>query len=366
MRTAKNLGFASRPTIRALLASALGTAIAASAATGQAERFELTGNDIAVYNLVGDVTVEPGRGTAVVVEIRRGGPDARQLRIERGPVRGRETLRIIYPSDEIVYRELNRQTRLTTRVRDDGTFGDDERRRGGWRDGRRVEVSGSGSGLEAHANLTIRVPVDQQFSLYLGAGTASVANVSGRLRIDAATAPVTTTGTRGDLIIDVGSGAVSVSDAEANVDVDTGSGNVEVSGVRGDVLRVDTGSGRVRGSRIAVATLDIDTGSGGIDMTHATAEAVRLDTGSGTITLQLASAPRSIAIDTGSGDVTLTVPESFGARVEVETGSGEIDFDFPVTVRRWERDHIVGTIGDGSGQLVIDTGSGSVRIRKAT
>ncbi len=64
--------------------------------------------------------------------------------------------------------------------------------------------------------------------------------------------------------------------------------------------------------------------------------------------------------------MTLTVPASFGARVQIETGSGEIDLDFPVTMRRWERDQVVGTIGDGSGRLVIDTGSGSVRLRKGS
>src|SRR5260221_2823754 len=43
-------------------------------------------------------------------------------------LRGRETLRVIYPDDEIVYRELGRGSNTTLRVRDDGTFNDREDR----------------------------------------------------------------------------------------------------------------------------------------------------------------------------------------------------------------------------------------------
>jgi DUF4097 and DUF4098 domain-containing protein YvlB len=78
----------------------------------------------------------------------------------------------------------------------------------------------------------------------------------------------------------------------------------------------------------------------------------------------LADADR-IDIDTGSGNVTLVVPESFGAQVEVETGSGDIDLGFPVQARRLERDHFVGTIGDGRGSVTIGTGSGGVRLLKS-
>src|SRR2546422_4118767 len=85
--------------------------------------------------------LERGAGSDVVVELTRGGPDAGKLQIATGPLRGRETLRITYPDDEIVYRELGRGANTTLRVRDDGTFNDrEDRGRGGHRsdEGRRV------------------------------------------------------------------------------------------------------------------------------------------------------------------------------------------------------------------------------------
>lgn len=345
-------------TLVSLVAGAAAATLAQPAAA-QTERFELSGEQLAVYNLAGRVTLAPG--SAVVVEVTRGGRDAGSLRIEQGPIEGRQTLRIVYPDDEVTYRELHRGSRTDLRVREDGTFGG-----GGDRDrGQRVRIGGDGGGLEAHADLTIRVPTGQTLAVYLAVGEVSASNVNGDLRLDTHSAPVTATAITGNLVVDVGSGWVEVSGVEGDANIDTGSGSVKVSGVRGDYLRVDTGSGSVTASNVSVSTLEIDTGSGDVHVAGAAARDVGVDTGSGSVDLELTAESRDISIDTGSGTVTVTLPGSYSATVDIETGSGGIDLDFPVQVRRFERDHVYGTIGDGSGSLKIDTGSGSVRIRKA-
>ena len=345
----------------ALLVAAVAGAWGISAgvtAVQQDTRFELTGSQIAVYNLAGEVTVEAGSGSAVVVEVTRVGSDADQLSIDRGPIDDWSTLRVIYPGDRVHYR--GRGTGSTElRVRGDGTFGGD------WADrGRRVRIVSDDDGLDAHANLTIRVPEGQTFNLYLAVGTVSARNVNGRIRLDTHSAPVTTTGTGGRMVLDVGSGHVEASDHEGDLDIDTGSGSVEVSGVRGDVLRMDTGSGGVTATRVSVSNLEIDTGSGGVEVSDAVARDILIDTGSGSVELALSTNPREVLIDTGSGSVTMTVPDSFGAELEIDTASGGISIDFPVTMQNWERDHVEGTIGDGEARVTIDTGSGSVRILK--
>lgn len=324
----------------------------------QDTQYELTGREIAVFNLAGEVTVEAGSGSAVVVNVTRGGSDADQLRIERGPIDDWTTLRVIYPGDRVRYRGKDGGS-TDLRVRDDGTFGGD------WEDrGRRVHVGDYRGGLDAHANMRIRVPEGQTFDLYLAVGTVSARNVNGEIRIDTHSAPVTTTETAGQLVIDVGSGHVESSDHEGDLDIDTGSGSVEVTGVRGDRLRVDTGSGGVTATRVSVSDMLIDTGSGGVSVTDAVARDVIIDTGSGSVDLALNANPRNVTIDTGSGSVTMTVPPSFSAELEIDTSSGGISVDFPVTTQTWERDHLEGTIGDGAARVLIDTGSGSVRILK--
>ncbi len=338
---------------------ALWAAFALAGQALQAQSYELSGDRVAIYNLAGEVTLEAGSGSQVVVEVTLRGADAGQLRIETGAVRGRETLRVIYPGDRVVYPGRG-DSRTQLQVRDDGTFSD-----GGHDYGDRVRISSSGDGLEAYADIKIRVPSGQTLDVYLAVGEISASNVSGDLRLDTHSAPVTTTGTRGSLLVDVGSGRVSVTDAEGDVDIDTGSGSVEATGIRGDMLRIDTGSGRVTTSDISVTQLSIDTGSGGVEVGNAIARDVMVDTGSGSVRVELMADARDVEIDTGSGSVTLSVPEGFGAEIEIETGSGSIDLDFPLQVRRFERTSITGTLGDGNGRVTIDTGSGNIQIRKS-
>src|SRR5262245_41726187 len=88
------------------------------------ERFTLEGDEVAIYNLAGQVRVEPGSGHAVVVEVDRGGADGSELRVETGPARGAQTLRVIYPSSRVVYPAMGRgRSRCELDVAPDGTFG---------------------------------------------------------------------------------------------------------------------------------------------------------------------------------------------------------------------------------------------------
>ncbi len=301
-------------------------------AAQQPERRTLAGGHVAIYNLAGVVRLERGTGSDVVVELTRGGP-------------------------------------ATLRVRDDGTFNDQEDRgRGGrWSDeGRRVRIAGSGGGLEAHADVRVAIPAGKRVELYLAVGQAFASNVDSDLRVDVAAANVTADHMKGSLLVDTGSGDVRLSGAEGDVSLDTGSGNVTVSGVTGPEVKLATGSGNVTAERVATDVLMIDTGSGDVAASFVRAGDVKIDTGSGNVRLDLLTDLQVLDVDTGSGDVTINVPADMGAEVDIETGSGDIDLQ-NVTVRttRLERDHLTGEIGDGKGRIRIETGSGGVRLVRA-
>ncbi len=326
------------------------------------ERRTIPGDDIAVYNIAGVMRVEGGSGSDVSVEVTRGGADASKLTIQTGRVRGRETLRVIYPDRRIVYRqgEWSRwRSRTTLRVNDDGTFGDNHD------DGRSVDIVGSGDGLEAYADVRVIVPRGKRVSVFLGVGEAKIDNVDGDLLVDVSAAPVTSTRTRGKLSLDTGSGEVKVTDAQGEVDLDTGSGSVEVMNIRGPYLKMDTGSGRVRGSDIVAEELELDTGSGGVRLAQVQSKRIKLDSGSGSVELDLRSDVDDVRIESGSGGVTLGIPESLGAAIRIDTGSGGIDTDIPIQVKKAERSYLSGTIGDGKGEISIETGSGGVRLRRS-
>lgn len=333
-------------------------ALLMAAPLGAQEVQRISGSDVAIYNLAGQVEIVPGTGSDVVVQISRGGRDASELRMETGQIRGRSTLRIVYPDDEIVYPEMGRGSNMSTRVRADGTFSDG----GMGRSGDRVDIRGRGDGMEAWADLVIQVPAGRNVAVYQAVGEVDARDVDGDLLIDTGTGKVTAVDINGALDVDTGSGSIVVRGVVGDLNVDTGSGRVEVSDVRGREIGVDTGSGSVRGGNLIADLVVIDTGSGSIDLESVTSRDVMLDTGSGSIDVELTTDVDRLEADTGSGGITVRAPASLGATVDIETGSGGIDLDFPVEVRSVRRDRVRGTIGDGRGEIIIDTGSGSIRL----
>lgn len=340
------------------------TIAAATLAPGQTtQRYTLAGNDVAIYNLAGAVRVEGGPAGDVVVEVTRGGHDAAKLEIATGPIGGRQTLRVVYPDDDIIYPAMGRHSNTDLDIRDDGSFSGDEHRFGGR--GHRVRISGDGSGTEAFADLRILVPAGRRIAVYLAVGKMTAANVNGDLTLDVSSSDVTASGMRGSLMVDAGSGDVRVTDATGDLNLDTGSGNVVVSNAKGDSLLVDTGSGDVALDHADVRHLKIDTGSGNADATAVRSQDVYIDTGSGDVTMELLAGGGSIDVNTGSGQVNLTLPADYGAMLLLDTGSGEIDLGgIPVTVTKLQEDHVEGRIGDGKARLHVDTGSGDVRLRR--
>ncbi|HEX7078545.1 MAG TPA: DUF4097 family beta strand repeat-containing protein [Candidatus Eisenbacteria bacterium] len=342
--------------LAAVMAAAAFSPVSASP-SGAGQR-TIAGDDIAVHNLVGHLTVRPGTGSAVVAEITTAGKDADRLRVEQGVLRGRPTLRVIYPSDRIRVDGMGPSSSTTLRVRDDGTLDVESG------EGRKVTLSGRGSGLDARADIVLTVPRGKRVSIYWGEGKGDASDVDADLRIDGASFEVAARGSRGSLTIEVGSGSVSVERATGTVDVETGSGDVELRDVRGDGLKVETGSGRIDAHAIETARLELETGSGDVRAESVRAPRASLTTGSGAISMRLDGDADDLALESGSGDVTLVVPRAFGAAVHFETGSGDIDSNVPIEVRSRDRREIDGSIGDGRGRLNVETGSGSITIRR--
>lgn len=334
-------------------------------------RFSLSGARVHVYNLAGRVDVVAGSGRAVTVESATGGRDGRRIDVQTLP--GNEpALVFAYPDRRIVYRRegaaaggRRTQFRTTLEVGADGRFGH------GWgRDGlglgrRKVEIRSDGNGFEGWADLRVAIPAGQKASVHLGVGAVTVQNVDGELLVDCAAAPVTAHGTRGALHVDTGSGAVEIRDGAGTVTVDTGSGAVSLINFTGSAVAIDTGSGSVKLAAVqAGQNVDVDTGSGSVEGVDIRSPRVSVDTGSGRVFLRLGANVENLDVDTGSGAVTVEAPAALDATVHMETGSGGLEVDFPMSAIRRESNSLHGTIGNGRGRITLETGSGRIRLAK--
>ena len=317
----------------------------------------------AIYNIAGSIHVVRGTGSDITVDIARAGRDADKLSVATGLVGDQQTLRVIYPSDRIVFPRPNEHSsrwRTEMEVNDDGTW-DGNRR---WH-GRRVYIVGSGDGLEAHADLTVHVPPGARLALYLAAGNASVSGTDGDLFADVDEASITIDHTHGELNLDTGSGDLVVRDAEGSMNLDAGSGEVTLSNIKGERLDVDAGSGDIQATTVAFERVKLDLGSGETKLYQATLADLSLDAGSGDVDVAFVGPARRVTIDAGSGDVTLHIPKTFGADVDIDAGSGDVRSDFPLERHRDDDDsHYSGRIGAGGGQIKIDGGSGQIALVK--
>ena len=336
-------------------------ALGAGRAAAEPTRYTLAGKEVVIYNLVGSVEIVPGTGSSVVAEVTLQGPDASRLKTLNGPVRGRSALRIIYPGDRVVVPAMGAHSTTTLRVRDDGTFGDDDKSDRG----DRMVLSGSGPGIEARADMRILVPPGANLSVRWGTGEATVARVDAEVSLHGASMPVRGESLHGSFNADIGSGSVEILGSDAPVTVDTGSGRVHLRDVKTkDRISVDTGSGEIDGENLSAAALEIDSGSGSITLENVDSRAVTVDTGSGEIDVDLNGDVSTLVLESGSGDVTVAVPKGAGAQLSVETGSGGIRTELALESQVRKHGSLVGRLGDGRGTIDIETGSGTVTLRE--
>ena len=175
-------------------------------------------------------------------------------------------------------------------------------------------------------------------------------------------------GVKGEAKIENLSGGVQVDDAVGLVQVEAVSGNVGVSRVEGDV-RVEAVSGGVTVTGVN-GTVEAESVSGRVSITEAKSRSVRAETVGGSITYSGTIDPTgNYVFKSHAGRVTLAVPANAGATVSLQTFSGNVDSDFPVTLvqgttRSGHESRYEFSFGNGRSRIVLETFSGDIRIQR--
>ena len=342
------------------------TAVAPPVATAEEFTRQVTvgADKLVLANLIGRVEVVQADGDEFTIEIRVRGKDASPELIDVAVKEGRTAGVVIeFPIKEhnkYVYPELA-DSKTTFTVGNGGSWLD---KIWGGSGHRKIEVRGTGSGLEVWADITVAVPRQKEAVIEQRVGSVTADKVHGDLVIDTGSGSVKTREVTGDMVIDTGSGEVHAENTAGELSVDTGSGAVVVEGFVGDKLHIDTGSGSVKAQKIECDILYVDTGSGGVEVATARAQRAKIDTGSGSVKVQLdRMGDGRFVLDTGSGSVDLALPSDASASVLADTGSGQIRVQIDgVEYETKSRDRVEFTVGNGDARVVVDTGSGSITI----
>jgi DUF4097 and DUF4098 domain-containing protein YvlB len=178
---------------------------------------------------------------------------------------------------------------------------------------------------------------------------------------------ISATGVGGEVNAESVSGTVQVSDASKEVDAESVAGSVSISNVTGNISAQST-SGDVT-IRSATGDIEAETVSGRVLLDGIHSSSVRTETVSGTVTYTGSIDARGkYSFVTHSGVLRLNLPANLGAVFSVETYSGDIDSDFPVTMQpgqgRNSHDRFEFTIGNGSARVSAENFSGKIIINR--
>lgn len=315
------------------------------------ERITLPGEDVAIYNLAGDVRVEPGPGPAVVVDLVREGRDGARLRVARDEIEGRWTLRVVPTGRQIAYPGYRGQSALD--VCENGTFG--SRCRGG----RRVRIANPGT--DARATLRVQVPSGKRIHLHSGVGSITLRSLGSEVVVTSLLADVIADRTRGPIQITTGAGDVELNGAAGVAEVETVVGKVRVAAFRGGRLALTTGAGEVLARGVVAEELSIRTLAGGVEAVEVRAPVIRINAAGGEVRLARFSGIRSMEVVSGK-DVTVEVPPTLDAVFRVRSATGAIRVEVPMQSVERSGSRFFGRMGAGTGRIQINAASGTVRL----
>jgi DUF4097 and DUF4098 domain-containing protein YvlB len=134
-------------------------------------------------------------------------------------------------------------------------------------------------------------------------------------------------------------------------------------------MRVDGVSSTVYADDLA-GELNVETVSGEITLRRGALTDLVATAVSGTIVYEgTLSTHGSYRLNTHSGSVTLGLPANVGALLELETFSGRINSDFPLTLQPGETGGRRGrrmefTLGNGGARVTAGAFSGNINIRR--
>jgi hypothetical protein len=190
-----------------------------------------------------------------------------------------------------------------------------------------------------------------------------------RLELKSVSGDITAHGVGGELEAGAVSGDVEVSDAKGRVEIESVSGDITAERLSGDV-RVNAVSGDVSLTDVA-GDLDIETVSGEMNLEKVAVKTLRSETVSGDMTYDGSLDPDGrYEFHSQSGSVRLRVPASAGGSVRVETFSGSLESEFPMTMQPGERGserpkRLEFTFGSGRARITAETFSGDITIERS-
>ncbi len=192
------------------------------------------------------------------------------------------------------------------------------------------------------------------------------------------------------------SGTIDISELNGRIDLETVSGRVELADIVGDVdiagtsadvlfgslkgnVDIRATSGKVNGQYLS-GSVTISVTSGSIDISNLYGDAriksqtggiriqqeagsLELFTRTGNVDVQTElDSTRDFYVETESGRINFNVPETASGAVKLETVSGSINTELPLSIRQFTKSKLVGNFGGDGPRIYLMTSSGDITL----
>ncbi len=241
----------------------------------------------------------------------------------------------------------------------------------GW-DKAEVAVTGTlGHGAESlslgGSGRTTRIEVETTLNPFAPSDLEIHVPNGSRLEIESFGAEIKVSEVKGGVHANTVKGNISVTGAAGEVELQTVGGNLDISGSLSRV-RAESVNGRVS-IRGGSGDIEASTVNGDLWLEGGTCESCRLETVNGNLRFEGSLGPRAnLALQSVSGTVELRLPADVSAEFVVTTWSGEVENELGPAPRKSGRytpsKELRFTSGAGGARVVVETMSGSVRLKK--
>jgi DUF4097 and DUF4098 domain-containing protein YvlB len=207
--------------------------------------------------------------------------------------------------------------------------------------------------------------VDGTLEAETGAGGIEVAKVTGTTSLKSGGGGIKLGDSTGVVKIETGAGSIDIKRATGKLQAKSHGGSL-TAGVLLETAELKTAAGAIRVDE-AKEALQVESGGGSVEVANASST-VQAHTGAGTVKVGFIAQPAGNSrVHSGGGSVDVTLAPGLGFELNARTGGGTVTTDVPVaTVIKGKQpnDQIKGKIGEGGPNLDIETGAGTVHIRK--
>ncbi|MHC4424581.1 MAG: DUF4097 family beta strand repeat-containing protein [Planctomycetota bacterium] len=230
-------------------------------------------------------------------------------------------------------------------------------------------IEGSANLDTSYGSVTCRNISGDNITVRSSSGSITAENIRGSAELETSYGPITCEDmSDGDIKLKTSSGTIKLSNASfGDCDAHTAYGSIVSDELKGDSIKLHSDSGSIKVAEALADSTDLSTSYGRITCRQITTTDLTAKSGSGDLDIACSdSTPAEIvaSLVTSYGSIDFVVPPDFSGQVDLSTGYGSIKTDLPITISgEASKKKLKGIIGEGKGNVHLQTSSGSIRIR---